>query len=171
MENSMSDEVAVRLAVRQDADNLVHFNRAMARETENKELLEEVIATGVRGLLDNTILGFYVVAELGSEMVGSLMVTTEWSDWRNGTFWWIQSVYILPAHRRKGIYRQLYEFVKDRANKDRKVCGFRLYVEKDNLSAQRTYEALCMKETNYKMYEELKGTVEFFEKATLPSSL
>ncbi|MEM6429011.1 MAG: GNAT family N-acetyltransferase [Deinococcota bacterium] len=162
----MSDEITIRLASREDADDLIRFNRAMARETENKELIEDVIASGVRELLNNSALGFYVVAELDSEVISSLMITMEWSDWRNGVFWWIQSVYVLPSHRRKGIYRKLYEFVKDRANEDNNVCGFRLYVEKDNLPARRTYEALCMKELDYKMYEELKETVEFFEKAT-----
>ena len=84
---------------------------------------------------------------------------------RNGVFWWIQSVYILPDHRRKGIYRTLYEFVKKRALEDANVCGFRLYVEKGNLSAQRTYEALCMKEVDYKIYEELKHGIKFYEES------
>lgn len=162
----MSAEIAVRLAVRRDANDLVQFNRAMARETESKNLVEEVITAGVSELLDNPNLGFYVVAEFEGEVIGSLMVTPEWSDWRNGTFWWIQSVYILPTHRRKGIYRQLYEFVKNHANENGDVCGFRLYVEKDNLPAQKTYESLCMKETNYKMYEELKQATKFIEEAT-----
>ena len=84
------------------------------------------------------------------------MVTTEWSDWRNGLFWWIQSVYVRSQYRRQGIYRQLYAFVKHRAAADGNVCGFRLYVEKNNLTAQKTYEALGMKQTNYKLYEELR---------------
>lgn len=153
----MSDELNIRLAEQDDADALVSFNRDMAMETEGKALEEAVVSAGVRGLLANPALGFYVVAEVGAEVVGSLMVTMEWSDWRNGLFWWVQSVYVRPDHRRKGIYRRLYSFVKDRANEDSGVCGFRLYVEKENGVAQRTYESLGMEETCYKMYEELKG--------------
>ena len=152
----MSDELTVRLAVKQDAINLIHFNQAMAKETENKVLVPELIQAGVNGLLENPSRGFYVVADVGGEVVGSLMVTMEWSDWRNGVFWWIQSVYILPSYRRQGIYRKLYSFVKTLASEDSNVCGFRLYVEKNNLQAQRTYESLGMKETEYNMYEEIK---------------
>ena len=158
----MSDEMMIRLAKPEDAGSLVSFNREMARETEDKDLAEDIVSAGVRGLLENPALGFYVVAVLGDgggdgsgKVVGSLMVTMEWSDWRNGLFWWIQSVYIVPSQRRKGIYRRLYEFVKARAAEDVGVCGFRLYVEKENEVAQRTYEALGMEETCYKMYEEL----------------
>ena len=103
----MSDEMTLRLAARQDANDLAHLHPEMAKETENIELCDELIAAGVRGLLDNPILGFYVVAEFDGAVVGSLMVATEWSDWRNGMFWWIQSVYVLPAYRRQGIYRRL----------------------------------------------------------------
>ncbi|MGC6466622.1 MAG: GNAT family N-acetyltransferase [Akkermansiaceae bacterium] len=159
----MNKEPRVRLAVKEDADNLIRFNRAMARETENKELIEEVITSGVKNLLETPHHGFYVIAEVSEEVVGSLMVTTEWSDWRNGLFWWIQSVYVLPDHRRKGIYRRLYEFVKERALEDQSICGFRLYVEKENLTAQKTYESLGMGEAGYKIYEELKENVRFLE--------
>ena len=150
----MSDAITIRLAQQADAQHLVDFNQTMARETEDKELIADVVSAGVRGLLNNPDLGFYVVAECGNEVVGSLMVTMEWSDWRNGIFWWIQSVYIVPDYRRKGIYRRLYEFVKARAQ-EHNVCGFRLYVEKGNEVAQRTYEALGMEETHYKMYEQM----------------
>ena len=153
----MSDEITIRFANPEDVSVLVSFNQAMARETEDKELAVDIVSAGVQGLLDKPTLGFYVVAESGNAVVGSLMVTMEWSDWRNGLFWWIQSVYIRPDHRRKGIYRRLYAFVKDRAHKDSGVCGFRLYVEKDNEVAQRTYAALGMEETHYKIYEELSG--------------
>ncbi|NEQ95228.1 MAG: GNAT family N-acetyltransferase [Cyanothece sp. SIO2G6] len=156
-EEIISDEITIRLAEPGDAEPLVRFNQAMALETEGKELVEAVIAAGVLGLLENPTLGFYVVAECGGEVVAALMVTMEWSDWRNGLFWWIQSVYVLPTHRRKGIYRRLYEFVKACAEENPQICGFRLYVEKDNVTAQRTYDALGMVETHYRMYEELKS--------------
>ena len=99
----MSREIMIRFAGAEDLEALVAFNRAMARETESKELAVEVVSAGVNALLEKPELGFYLVAERQGEVIGSLMVTTEWSDWRNGTFWWIQSVYVLPAARRQGI--------------------------------------------------------------------
>ncbi len=156
----MGTDVMIRFAREDDQPILVQFNRAMARETESKELVTDIVSAGVDALLKNPELGFYVLAELKSRVVGSLMVTTEWSDWRNGSFWWIQSVYVLPEVRRQGIYRRLYEFVKVESEKNENVCGYRLYVEKDNLAAQRTYTSLGMAETNYKLYEELKNKHE-----------
>jgi ribosomal protein S18 acetylase RimI-like enzyme len=154
----MNDEVRIRLGEEIDIGALVGFNQAMARETEAKELDESVLTAGVENLLKNKRFGFYVVAEAIGESsrqaVGSLMVTYEWSDWRNGLFWWIQSVYIKPEFRRRGIYRRLYDFVKEQATAQ-DVCGFRLYVEKENRIAQRTYEQLGMSESHYVMYEEL----------------
>jgi len=161
----MSKEITVRFASKQDAPVLVEFNREMARETEGRELRREVISAGVQSLLDKSELGFYLVAEHENKIVGSLMITTEWSDWRNGLFWWIQSVYVLPDLRRQGIYRKLYSFVKDHAENNKNVCGFRLYVEKENLNAQKTYQSLGMSETEYKLYEEVKDSLSFCEKA------
>ena len=154
-------ETIIRRACPGDTAALARFNREMAFETEGLELLPEVIGAGVTALLENPGMGFYAVAESGGEVVGSLMVTTEWSDWRNGIFWWIQSVYVLPGHRRRGIYRQLYEFVKSEAGMADRVCGFRLYVERDNLVAQQTYRSLGMEETHYRMYEALKPGARF----------
>ena len=119
-------------------------------------------------LLNDPSLGFYVVAERAGEVVGSLMVTNEWSDWRNGLFWWIQSVYIVPAARRQGVYRALYDFVREMARADPGICGFRLYVEKDNTAAQRTYSSLGMAPTDYLVYEELKAAVPYFGGAGRP---
>ena len=151
----------VRLATPQDAPALVEFNAAMALETEQKALLPEVIGAGVRSLLGNPAGGFYVVAEKDRQVVGSLMITKEWSDWRNGTFWWIQSVYVRPEFRRQGVYKRLYRHVQELAAKDPAVCGFRLYVERENFRAQATYNALGMKETGYLVFEELKPGVRF----------
>ena len=159
----MSSKIMIRLAGTDDFETLVKFNRAMARETESRELLLGVVSAGVSALLEKPELGFYIVAERDGEVVGSLMVTTEWSDWRNGTFWWIQSVYVLPKARRQGIYRRLYEFVKIEAERQESVCGFRLYVERDNVPAQRTYCSLGMIETHYKVYEELRQNSKFFD--------
>ncbi len=156
----MNQEINIRRAGERDLSALVQFNQAMARETEGKELDGHVLASGVRNLLEQERYGFYVVAESSGanqelEVIGSLMVTYEWSDWRDGLFWWIQSVYIVPQARRRGIYRRLYEFVKELAAKQQGVRGFRLYVEKENGIAQRTYQQLGMTETHYLMYEEV----------------
>jgi ribosomal protein S18 acetylase RimI-like enzyme len=152
----------VRLATPQDAPVLVEFNAAMALETEQKELLPDVIGAGVHSLLGNPAAGFYLVAEKDDRVVGSLMITKEWSDWRNGTFWWIQSVYVRPELRRQGVYRLLYRHVQELAADDPAVCGFRLYVERENGRAQATYQALGMKETRYLVLEELKPGVRFY---------
>jgi ribosomal protein S18 acetylase RimI-like enzyme len=151
----------IRLATPADAGALIEFNAAMALETEGKELLPDVIGAGVRSLLGNPAAGFYLLAEQDSA-VGSLMITKEWSDWRNGTFWWIQSVYVRPEFRRKGVYKSLYRHVQELASKDPAVCGFRLYVERENERAQATYRALGMKQTHYLVFEELKPGVRFY---------
>jgi L-amino acid N-acyltransferase YncA len=143
----------IRLANAVDAKNLVAFNQAMALETEGKTLVDEKISNGVSAVFSDEKKGFYVVAEdENSEIVGGLMVTFEWSDWRNAWFWWIQSVYILPKARGKSIYSKLYQFVKTEAEKQN-VCGIRLYVEHDNINAQRVYEHLGMNQSHYLMYE------------------
>jgi ribosomal protein S18 acetylase RimI-like enzyme len=147
-------EPVIRLARPGDEAALVAFNRAMALETEGLELDPEVLGRGVRRLLASPELGFYVVVELDGAVGAGLMVTTEWSDWRDATFWWIQSVYVRPELRRWGLYRRLYAFVRERAREAGNVCGFRLYVERENAVAQRTYEALGMRETRYRMYEQ-----------------
>jgi len=151
----------IRLATPADAGVLIEFNAAMALETEGKELLPDVIGAGVRSLLGDPAAGFYLLAEQ-DRAVGSLMITKEWSDWRNGTFWWIQSVYVRPDFRRQGVYKSLYRHVQELASKDPAVCGFRLYVERENERAQATYSALGMKQTHYLVFEELKPGVRFY---------
>lgn len=145
----------IRLAQQTDAPALVEFNQAMALETEGKQLDSQILRNGVEAVFEDTKKGFYVVAESENEIIGGLMVTFEWSDWRNSWFWWIQSVYILPESRGRGIYRLLYEFVKEKASEAGNVCGFRLYVEKENTGAQKVYEKLGMSESHYLMYEEM----------------
>ena len=144
----------IRLAEKTDALDLVEFNQAMALETEGKRLDSDILKSGVEAVFNDEKKGFYVVAEEAGKIVGGLMVTFEWSDWRGQWFWWIQSVYILPEFRGRSIYRLLYEFVKNEAEKSKNVCGFRLYVEKENELAQKVYEKLGMEISHYLMYEE-----------------
>jgi GNAT superfamily N-acetyltransferase len=150
----VSNELLVRIAQEKDSETIVKSNIAMAWETEQKRLELSVVAEGVKTLLKNPQHGFYIVAEIANEVVGCLMVTYEWSDWRCGLFWWIQSVYVNPEFRRTGVFRKLYEFLKQKASHEQNVCGFRLYVEQANLTAQNTYAGVGMKEIPYKFYEE-----------------
>ena len=153
--------IAVRPARAEEADALAGFNIAMALETEGRRLLPEVVGAGVRRLLAEPALGFYLVAEAAGAVVGSAMVTTEWSDWRNGRFWWIQSVYVPLQWRRRGVFRALYAHIRDAAAQAPDVCGFRLYVERENVAAQATYRALGMDETEYRIMEELRAGVRY----------
>jgi GNAT superfamily N-acetyltransferase len=126
----------------------------MALETERKVLDRERLTRGVMAVLDDATKGFYLVAEDASgEVIGQLMVTFEWSDWRDGVFWWIQSVYVVPEARRTGVYRALYERVLRLAADDGGVCGVRLYVERENEPAMSTYRALGMARAHYEMFE------------------
>lgn len=144
---------SVRPATVADLDRLVEFNLAMARETEEKELDKDRLVTGVLGVFENPSRGSYWVCESEGWVSASLLVTYEWSDWRNGDFWWIQSVYVEPASRRRGAYSALYRHLLDKARETRGVCGLRLYVDQDNASARATYERLGMGAARYDMFE------------------
>jgi ribosomal protein S18 acetylase RimI-like enzyme len=155
--------LAIRRATAADAAAISRFNQAMALETEGKSLIPELVDAGVRRLIGEPSLGFYVVASDGDAIVACLLITQEWSDWRNGLFWWIQSVFVETAYRRQGVYSSLYQHVQDLAAADPQVCGFRLYVEKDNVVAQQAYAALGMAATDYLVYEELRPGVRYFQ--------
>ena len=157
----MLQEIIVRRANLEDVSTIVEFNCAIAHETEGLDLVLNVVSQGVNRLLQDENLGFYLVAEKNETIIGSLMITTEWSDWRNGLFWWIQSVYIQPSYRKQGVYRRLYQFVQDLANKSSEVVGFRLYVDKENVQAQKTYIRLGMTETHYLMFEDLNENIKY----------
>ena len=147
------NDLVVRLGRLDDTETLAHFNELMAWETEHLKLDPERIRAGVRQVLAEPAKGFYLVAESRGAIAGQLMVTYEWSDWRNGNFWWIQSVYVDAKFRRAGVFRTLYAEVERLAKLDPGVCGIRLYVEQDNERAQRTYSALGMTTTPYRMLE------------------
>ncbi len=146
--------ITVRAAGPADVDRIARFNRAMARETEERELDPEVVRAGVEALLAEPARGSYWIAEREGEAAGQALVTTEWSDWRNAEIWWIQSVYVAPEHRRAGVYRALHRHVRDRARAEG-AAGLRLYVDSDNRAARATYRELGMEEARYVMYEEM----------------
>lgn len=142
----------IRLASAADIDVLVQFNAAMARETEAKTLDAQTLRAGVAAVLAESQRGFYLLAEQAGTVAGCLMITYEWSDWRNGDWWWLQSVYVRPEHRRSGVFRALYAHVENLATARADVVGVRLYVERENHRAQQTYVALGMHEEAYRMY-------------------
>jgi ribosomal protein S18 acetylase RimI-like enzyme len=144
----------VRAGVIGDAPLIAAFNRAMARETEGLDLDLDRLLAGVCAVFDDPAKGFYLVAEQDGQVVGQLMITYEWSDWRNGVFWWVQSVYVAPAARGQGAFRDLYSELMHRARDRGDVCGVRLYVEGHNDAAKGTYAKLGMSATVYEMWEE-----------------
>lgn len=145
--------ITVRAATREDQPAIAAWNIAMAWETEAKRLDPATIARGVAAIFDESRRGFYLIAEAEGSPVGCLMVTYEWSDWRCGDFWWIQSVYVAEHARRLGVFRALYAFVQEQARSAGAV-GLRLYVETENELAQATYARLGMERCHYYMYEE-----------------
>ncbi|MDP2498459.1 MAG: GNAT family N-acetyltransferase [Candidatus Palauibacterales bacterium] len=139
-----------------DLETIVRFNREMARETEGRELDASTLRAGVNALLSDPARGRYYLAEEDGRVLGQLLVTTEWSDWRNGEIWWIQSVYVAPDHRRRGVYSALHRHVRERA-RSLGAVGLRLYVDRENREARRSYEELGMERARYAMYEEIWG--------------
>jgi GNAT superfamily N-acetyltransferase len=147
--------ITIRKAKPEDALVIIDFQQKMAWETEQLTLVPETINSGVNAVFINATRGQYWVAEDKGTVVASLLITFEWSDWRNTNVWWFQSVYVLPAFRRTGIFRSMYMHIKNEADKQG-VAGLRLYVETNNSRAKKTYEALGMKSEHYTMYEWLK---------------
>jgi ribosomal protein S18 acetylase RimI-like enzyme len=152
----MVPRINVRRAETRDLSRIADFNMRMAGETERKELNAKDVRKGVEAVLKDRGKGFYLVAETGNsrEIVGQLLVTFEWSDWRNKNFWWIQSVYVEPEARNQGIFTQLYRKLGDLADLEGQVCGFRLYVDRSNFAAKRIYESIGFRMTSYEMYEK-----------------
>lgn len=150
----MSAEITIRPAVREDAEFLVRGNAEMALETEHLSLDLSRLRSGVHAVFDDPSRGRYFIAERGGSRAGQLMITYEWSDWRNGLFWWIQSVWVAPEHRGAGVFRALYSHVRSLAKADPGVCGLRLYVENSNHRAQHTYLRCGMRRTGYSLFEE-----------------
>jgi len=139
-----------------DSDAIVAFQQAMARETEDLELDREILLRGVAAVFGDPQLGRYFVAESDDRVVASLLITYEWSDWRNGVVWWIQSVYVMPEFRRQRIYAGLYEHVKKIVDTQPTVRGIRLYVDRRNTRAQEVYTRLGMNGEHYQVFEWMK---------------
>jgi len=150
---SEKESVDIRLANLEDAPVIAKYTRQIALETEQTQLDHGVVLRGVQNGLKNNKFGFYVVAQTEDQIIGCLLVTYEWSDWRNGVQWWLQSVYVDSQYRKVGVFRQLFEFVVKCARREHNVCGIRLYVDQSNTAALSTYESLGMLQTNYLMYE------------------
>jgi GNAT superfamily N-acetyltransferase len=155
---SLPNQLIIRAANLDDVESIITFSAAMALETENRHLDVARLREGTLSLLNTPSYGFFMVAEIveGEQrrLIGQLMITYEWSDWRNGVFWWIQSVYVDPAWRRRGVFRRIHEAVVSQAKADVKVCGLRLYVEQDNHTAEAVYQRVGLKRSVYKVYEE-----------------
>lgn len=148
----MSEEVQVRAAGLENLEQIVEFNAAIARETENLELDRERLSEGVRAVFENPARGRYFLATRGGKVLGQAMITTEWSDWRNGDVWWLQSVYVAPPERRRGVFSHLFQAIEQQARASG-ARGLRLYVDKLNKRAQQIYQRLGMQASHYKMME------------------
>lgn len=144
----------IREATEADTQTVAAFNRAMAKETESLTLDAARSEEGARVGLSDAHRAKYYVSEVDGQVVGQMMVTVEWSDWRNAFWWWIQSVYVDPAYRRHGVFRRLYAHVRELARQCPDCCGLRLYVHRSNTRAMQTYQALGMELTDYLVCEE-----------------
>jgi ribosomal protein S18 acetylase RimI-like enzyme len=153
---SPADALVVRPATPADVPALIDFQLRLGRESESLELDPAVLREGVAGVFADPRRGRYWVAEAVERVVGCLLTTFEWSDWRAGTIVWVQSVYVDPAARRRGVYRRLYERLRQDVEASPDLKGIRLYVDRTNAAAQRTYERLGMSREHYEMYEWLK---------------
>jgi len=143
----------IRDATAADLEFIAGANRALARETEGQILDPALLLPGIRAVIDDPSLGRYYLAEVDGRPVGQLLTTYEWSDWRNGLFLWIQSVYVLPAHRESGAFRSLFGHLHDLARDDPRICGIRLYVDRGNERAQEVYARLGLHRSNYGVME------------------
>lgn len=141
--------ITIRPATPDDEDTVVAFNAALAWESEGKTLNPDTLRLGVRAGLTDPAKGFYVIAEKGGEVVGQAAITFEWSDWRNGWYWWIQSVYVREDARRGGVFSHVFRHLEDLAVADPTVIGIRLYVEKENARARATYRKLGLEDESY----------------------
>lgn len=154
MSASINSQIDIRIADINDAPVIARFTGSMALETEGMELDADVVLSGVANAIKNEKFGFYVVAQKDGAAIACMMVTYEWSDWRNGVQWWLQSVYVEPDSRNMGVFSEMFDFVVGLASKEENVCGIRLYVDRSNASAISTYESLGFTPTDYLLFEK-----------------
>jgi GNAT superfamily N-acetyltransferase len=147
--------IQIRKARPSDAPSIIDFQLKMAWETEKIKLVPEIVTKGVDAVFHDQSRGQYYVAESDGKVVASLLITNEWSDWRNCSVWWFQSVYVVLEFRRQGVFRKMYRHIRELAE-EQDIAGLRLYVETKNLKAQKTYEALGMSSEHYAFYEWMR---------------
>ena len=148
--------IKIRKAKLDDSGRIVELQLQMARETEGLGLNKDVVSKGVRGVFQQPARGTYWVAEEKGRILGVLLAIPEWSDWRNGTVLWIHSLYVIAEARRHGVFKKLYLNLKKKVEQSPKLVGLRLYVDRQNKSAKKIYEKLCMSKDHYELYEWLK---------------
>lgn len=153
----LTEPIIFRSALRSEAKLIQIFQQAMALETENLQLNPEILEKGVTAVFENKGLGEYHVCEVNSEVIGSLLLTYEWSDWRNGTVWWIQSLYLKPEFRGLGIFSKMYSYLQQMAHDQKEVRGIRLYVDRTNDHAHKVYKKLGMNDAHYNLFEWMKN--------------
>jgi len=147
--------ISIRKATREDAETIIYFQINMAWETEAMKLVPEIVTKGVQSVFEDPSRGQYYIAEDKGRRIASLLITYEWSDWRNCNVWWLQSVYVVPEFRRKGVFKKMYSYIRHLAE-EQDIAGLRLYVETRNSTAQKTYEALGMSSGHYSFYEWMR---------------
>lgn len=148
--------ITIRKANKADLDTLVEFQRRLALETENLQLDTSIVRKGMEALFADANKGFYFVAEDKGKVVACHMITFEWSDWRNGMVWWLQSVYVLEEYRKAGVFRLMYDNLIGIIRNDPSLVGLRLYVDKTNVRAQKVYAAMGMNGEHYTVFEWMK---------------
>ncbi len=148
--------IEIRRGRQKDASNIVDFQIRMAKEAEDLSLDRPTVEKGVQAVFDDPHKGAYWIAELDGIVAGCLLTVPEWSDWRNGTVLWIHSVYVIPSARRRGIFRMMYENLKTTVEQSADLRGLRLYVERENERAQKTYSAMGMDGNHYKLFEWMR---------------
>ena len=148
--------ISVRQAHREDAGKILDFQLLLAQETENRALDKLIVTKGIKEVFDDPAKGKYYVAEISGKIVGCLLITYEWSEWRNGNIWWLQSVYVDAFHRRTGVFKRMYEHIIESINGDQSIAGLRLYVENNNSRAQKIYQRVGMTGGQYQVFEWFK---------------
>ena len=148
--------ITVKEANPGDENVIVDFQLRMAKETEQIDLDRDIVNKGVNAVLNSPGKGIYFVAESGNKIIASLLITFEWSDWRNGNVYWIHSVYVLPEFRKKGVFKTMYLHLKNIVQKDNNIVGLRLYVDKTNTNARKVYETIGMNGDHYMLFEWMK---------------